>query len=206
MAQVVASAGHLLFAAEAPACTSSPAEQAQKLVIHEVLADPPPGPAGDANRDGQRRARDEEFVEILNTGSAPLCLAGWTLEDASGRGGHLFPLGRALAPGRAVVVFGGGVPTGSFGSEVQRATSTHGLDLDGAGDVLTLRDAQGSVVTRLSWGDCGGQRCATDHHLGGLRLNSSLVRWPAADGAWRVHRDVAGAPFSPGLRSDGRAW
>ena len=67
----------------------APAEQAQKLLIHEVLADPPPGPAGDANRDGQRRARDEQFVEILNNGSAPLCLAGWTLEDASGRGGHL---------------------------------------------------------------------------------------------------------------------
>ena len=206
VAQVIASAGHLLFAGEASACASSPAEQAASLVIHQVLADPPPGPAGDANRDGKRRARDEEFVEIVNAGSAPLCLAGWTLEDASGRGGHLFPLGRALAPGHAVVVFGGGVPTGSFGAEVQRATSAHGLDLDGGGDLLTLRDAQGKVARRLSWGDCSGAPCATDHWHGDLLLNGSLVRWPAADGAWRVHRDVAGTPFSPGVRSDGRAW
>ena len=206
VAQVIASAGHLLFTPETPVCASSPAEQADRLVIHQVLADPPPGPAGDANRDGQRRARDDEFIEIVNAGSATLCLAGWTLEDASERGGHLFPLGRALAPGQAVVVFGGGVPTGRFGAEVQRATSSHGLALDGGGDVLTLRDAQGSIVTRLSWGDCGGQPCASDHHLGSLRLNGSLVRWPAADGAWRVHRDIAGTPFSPGSRSDGRAW
>lgn len=206
VAQVIASAGHLLFTPETPVCASSPAEQAGKLVIHQVLADPPPGTAGDANRDGQRRARDDEFIEIVNAGGTPLCLAGWTLEETHGRGGHLFPLGRALAPGQAVVVFGGGVPTGNFGAEVQRATSARGLDLDGAGDVLTLRDAQGSIVTRLSWGDCGGQPCATDHHLGSLRLNGSVVRWPAADSAWRVHRDVAGTPFSPGSRSDGRPW
>jgi hypothetical protein len=206
--QVIASAGYLHFASRnAPPCTPSTAAQAEQLVFHEVLADPPSGPSGDANRDGKRRARDEEFVEIVNIGSTPMCLAGWTLEDADGHGGHLFPLGRALAPGKAVIVFGGGVPTGSFGgTEVQRATSANGLDLDGAGDVLTLRDAEGAVAGRLSWGDCARRSCADDHWGGSLRLNGSIVRWPAPDSGWRVHRDVAASAFSAGLRSDGRAW
>lgn len=206
--QVIASAGYLQFASsDAPPCTPSTAAQAKQLVFHEVLADPPPGLSGDANRDGKRRARDEEFVEIVNIGSTPLCLAGWTLEDAGRQGGHLFPLGRALAPGKAVIVFGGGVPTGSFGgSEVQRATSAKGLDLDGAGDVLTLRDAEGTVAGRLSWGDCARRSCADDHWHGSLRLNGSIVRWPTPDSGWRVHGDVAVSAFSAGLRSDGQAW
>jgi hypothetical protein len=203
--QIIASAGHLLFANEAPPCTPSTAAQAGQIEFQEVLADPPAGLAGDANRDGKRHARAEEFVEILNTGRAPACLAGWTLEDASGEVKHLFPLGHALAPGKAVVVFGGGTPTGGFGgAEVQRASSAKGLDLDGAGDVLTLSDAQGAVVKSLSWGDCAGRPCTGDRWRGSLQLNGSLARQP--DGAWRPHRDIAGTDFSPGLRSDGRTW
>lgn len=206
--QVIASAGYLHFASSDPAsCAPSTAAQARHLVFHEVLADPPPGASGDANRDGTRRARDEEFVELVNTGSTPICLAGWTLDDADGRGGHVFPLGAALAPGKAVVVFGGGVPTGSFGgADVQRATSAKGLDLDGKGDVLTLRDAQGTVAGRLSWGDCARRACAADHWEGSLRLNGSIVRWPMPDSGWRVHRDVAASAFSAGHRADGQAW
>lgn len=206
--QVTASAGYLLFAArtESP-CAPSTVDQADRLVLHEIMADPPPGTAGDANRDGVRRTQDEQFIEIVNAGDAPLCLAGWTLEDASGRGGHLFPLGRALAPGKAVVVFGGGVPTGAFGdADVQRATARRGLNLDSASEVLTLRDANGATVERLSWGGCGGLACATDHWPNDLRLNGSLVRWPTPDGGWRVHRDVAASAFSAGLRIGGQAW
>ncbi len=205
--QVIASAGHLLFASNQSPCSPSTAAQAGQLVFHEVLADPPSGTAGDANRYGKRRARDEEFVEIVNAGGTPLCLSGWTLEDAEGHDGHLFPLGRALAPEQAVIVFGGGVPTGGFGgAEAQRATSAKGLDLDGAGDVLTLRGAVGAVARRLSWGDCASKPCASDHWLGGLRLKGSLVRCPAPDGGWRMHRDVAGSAFSAGLPNSGQVW
>ena len=39
------------------------------VVINEVLADPPSGDRGDANRDGIQNTYGDEFVEILNTGS-----------------------------------------------------------------------------------------------------------------------------------------
>ena len=205
--QVIASAGHLLFATNERSCTPSTAAQAGKLVFHEVLADPPPGPAGDLNRDGVRQAVDEEFVELVNTGTAPMCLAGWTLSEAGGRGGHLFPLGSELAPGRAMLVFGGGVPVGAFGgAQVQRASAAAGLALDGPGDVLSLRDSEGRLALQLSWGNCGGRPCAAEHWPGSLRINASLARGQGPIGPWRKHTDLAATPASPGLRADGNPW
>jgi hypothetical protein len=205
--EVIGSAAHLLFAPDTPPCRPTPAREAAALRLQEVLADPPAGPSGDLNRDGVRRAPDEEFVELVNTGATPLCLTGWTLSEAGGRGGHLFPLGPALAPGRAALVFGGGVPVGVFGgAQVQRASAAAGLALDGPGDVLSLRDGQGQLALQLSWGDCGGRPCAPEHWPGSLRINASLVRGPGPAGSWRAHTDLAAAPASPGLRLDGSPW
>ncbi|HEV3008433.1 MAG TPA: lamin tail domain-containing protein, partial [Burkholderiales bacterium] len=177
------------------------------LVINEILADPPNGRAGDANADGVRDASDDEFVEIVNTGTAPVCLAGWTLGDAHEAERHVFPLGAALPPGRALVVFGGGVPTGRFGgATVQWAAFNGRLNLSNAGDVLTLRDAGGTQVKQISWGDCAGARCASEHHTGDLGFEGSLVRWPELTGTWRAHDEVARSRFSPGVRTDGTVF
>lgn len=204
--EVIASAGFLLFADNESPCRSSSAANGGALVINEILADPPRGKRGDANRDGTRDPAADEFVEIVNSGAVSVCLAGWTLSDAKGRR-HLFPLGRALEPGKAVVVFGGGVPTGRFGdADVQWASSGKGLSLSNAGDVLTLRDADGAVVQQISWGDCASTACSGEYIKGDLAVSSSVVRWPALVGGWRVHRDVAGSDFSPGLRADDSAW
>jgi hypothetical protein len=152
-------------------------------MITEILADPPKGPAGDANGDGVRDPSEDEFIEIVNTGKTPVCLSGWALGDAKDPERHVFPLGHALAPGRALVVFGGGVPTGRFGgAEVQWATN--GLDLLNAGDVITLRDGSDAIVRQVSWGDCDGSPCASDHWPGGLDIAGPLVRPPVQGAAW----------------------
>ena len=52
------------------------------LFISEVLADPPEGLAGDANRDGRYDPHKDEFIELYNAGSRPISLAGWRLGDA----------------------------------------------------------------------------------------------------------------------------
>ncbi len=206
--QVIGSAGCFLFENGASACEpTTAAAAAAHLVINEILADPPSGRAGDANADGVRDASDDEFVELVNTGTAAVCLAGWTLGDAHEAERHVFPLGAALAPGRALVVFGGGVPTGGFGgASVQWAAFNGRLHLSNAGDVLTLRDAGGAQAKRLSWGDCAGGPCASEHHGGALGIEGSLVRWPELTGTWRAHAEVAGARFSPGVRADGTAF
>ncbi len=207
-AEVIASAGHLLFAPpNVPACIASPAAESGSLVLNEILADPPSGHAGELNAGGTRRRREEQFIEILNTGDQPLCLTGWRLSSAGPGGGHLFPIGSTLAPGKALLLFGGGLPAGMFGSAtVQRATAAVGLDLDPAGGELLLRDVAGNLAMRFTWGHCAGAACAADHWQGSLPTGSSLVRWPGPGGAWRVHSEVASAPASPGLRHDGMPW
>jgi hypothetical protein len=166
-ARVIWSAGFLTFAPTTSPCTATAARDAD-LVITEILADPPAGPAGDANRDGVRDPANDEFVEILNRGTGPVCLAGWALGDAARHDRHVFPLGAPLGPGKVMLVFGGGVPTGAFaGAAVQTAPA--GLSLQVAGDVVTLRDARDNVARQISWGDCAGAPCAEDHRTGALR-------------------------------------
>ncbi len=204
VAHVIASAGFLLFSPNQSSCQSSPAAAAHELAITEVLADPPDGARGDANGDGTRDASADEFVEIVNAGATPICLSGWTLSDAGRRGGHLFPLSRPLRPGQAVVVFGGGVPTGQFGGSEVQSASYGQLSLSSTGDVLTLRDAQGAVAKRFSWGDCDGKACAKEHWRHSLNVGGSLGRSPRQ--VWRMHRDLAAADFSPGRQADGSKW
>ena len=202
-AEVIASAGFLLFEPGREPCeTSSAAEGAEGLVITEVLADPPPGPSGDVNADGRRDPSEDEFVEIVNTGPARVCLAGWTLGDAERRERHVFPLGRALEPGGTLVVFGGGVPVGGFGGAIVQQ-ARRGLSLSNAGDVLTLSDARDTVVCRLSWGDCSQSPCAKDHWPSDLGIAGALVRRPEPGAPWTVHAAVGGSRLSPGASALG---
>ena len=196
-ARVLASAGFLLFAPEETPCAPNRAGEGEGLVITEILADPPPGAAGDANGDGVRDPSEDEFLEIANTGRTPVCLTGWALGDAEDPERHVFPVGRALAPGGTLVVFGGGVPTGRFGgAEVQWATG--GLSLSNGGDVVALRDGSNAIVRRVSWGDCAGAPCAADHWPAPLDISRSLVRPPSPGGGWTAHAEVGGLRYSPG--------
>jgi hypothetical protein len=205
--QVIASAAFFLFNEEEVPCIPDSAADAAGLVITEILADPPPGASGDANRDGIRDSLADEFVEMVNTSSNPICLSGWSLGDARKPERHVFPLGRALSPGEALVVFGSGIPTGEFGgANVQWAAFDGRLNLSNDGDVLSLRDPTGDIAIQVSWGDCAGRTCAKDHIEKDLGINGSMIAIPDESGKWEPHADASDASFSPGLRTDGSNW
>ena len=196
-------AWHLFGTPGTPPCTSSAADVGSALRFNEVHADPAGDLNGDANGDGTRSASEDEFVELVNTGSAAVCLEGWSLWDSSAQV-HLFPQGVALEPGAAVVVFGGGVPTGTFGGAmVQWAAYAGELDLQNAGDSIRLLAPDGEVVTSVSWGNCGDGDCADDHWSDSLGIDQSIVRSPEETGGWVEHELVSGTPFSPGTQADG---
>ena len=206
-AQMIGSAAFYLFSPEQTACTPDTAAGADDLLITEILADPPPGLPGDANEDGIRDSLGDEFVELLNTGSKAICLSGWALGDARKPERHVFPLGKALAPGEALLVFGSGIPTGQFGgAHVQWAAFDGRLNLTNDGDVLTLRDRTGDIATQISWGDCAGYVCAAEHIKQGLGINASIVRNPDSPERWTPHNEISNTKFSPGLRTDGSNW
>ena len=157
-----------------------------RVVIDEVLADPPPGPGGDVNRDGKRDGKADEFVEIWNVDSEPVTIGGWWLgdDDVGLDGGFYFPDGVTLAPGARAVVFGGGKPKGIPGPVF--------VDDGSIGNGLTNR---GDVVLLLGPGPDDTVAVA-DFRVAG-DLNRSLVRF--AEGVYVSHPDLPdGGVASPG--------
>ncbi|WP_298914184.1 ExeM/NucH family extracellular endonuclease [uncultured Roseobacter sp.] len=162
------------------------------LAINEIHADPAADLTGDANGDGTRSATDDEFIEIVNTGSEEADLSGVTLSDAVGLR-HTFADGTILAVGAAIVVFGGGTPTGDFGGAQVVTASSGSLGLNNGGDTVTLANADGTLIQEVVYGSEGGN-------------NQSVTRDPDLDGAFVQHTDASGAEgaiYSPGSQVNG---
>lgn len=164
------------------------------VVINEIHADPASDLTGDANGDGVRDAEDDEFVEIVNDSGAPFDLSGWTINDEVGVR-HTFPGGTIIPTDCAIVVFGGGTPTGTFGGVTVQTASSGTLGLNNGGDTVTLNDGS-SDVTSHAYGGEGGN-------------NQSLTRDPDITGSFVQHSSATGsggALFSPGTMVDGSTF
>ena len=166
--------------------------QAATIIINEILADPGADLAGDANGDGIKGTYDDEFIELVNGSDSTVDLTGWTLSDSSSVR-HLFPAGTVLDPYAALVVFGGGSPSGSFGGALAQTASTGSLLLNNTGDSIILNDGTVDIVT-VSYGGEGNDDQS-------LTLNPDII------GALFVKHSTAtgsgGALFSPGTMVDG---
>jgi len=153
------------------------------VALNELLADPPPDLAGDANGDGVRSTSDDEFVELLNHTESSVDLTGWSLHDASALR-HAFDDGLVLAPGEFYVVFGGGAPAG-IPSRFAVA-STGGLSLNNTAEEVRL---------------LGPDQLPRDTHPYGSEGNAdeSMIRVPDGTGAWTRPSQIGSPdPFSPG--------
>jgi predicted extracellular nuclease len=162
-------------------------------VLNEIHADPADGPSGDANGDGTRDGSQDEFVEIFNNSGTDVDVGGWTLSDGYGVR-HTFPAGTVVPASCAIVVFGGGTPTGAFGGAiVQTANGAYSqLGLNNSGDTVTLNDGSTDVAEE-TYGSEGGDA-------------QSLTRDPDVTGSFVKHSVATGsggALFSPGTMVDG---
>ncbi len=177
------------------------------LVINEVLADPPEGAAGDANRDGVRSAAQDEFVELVNASAQDHDLGGYQLLTRTSSGAdilrHTFAPRTLLPPGTAIVVFGGAQAATfnpndpAFGGAQIVTAATGGLSLPNGGSTVTLLDPNGALVEQMSYGDAMS--------LPGGR-DQSLTRAPDITGDFALHQQVAdsaGRAYSPGTRTNG---
>ena len=156
------------------------------VIITEVLADPPEGPAGDANRDGQRDPYEDEFIELYNTYFMPISLAGWSLGDAGSLSDYFrFPPDAVIEPGSYVILFGGGNPS-EFTIPVYTEDGRIGNGLTDSGESIHLIDNHGyevSFFSQFTWPD-----------------DQSLVRTSPDSNAFVPHKTISPtkAPFSPG--------
>ncbi|MEM7432669.1 MAG: lamin tail domain-containing protein [Pseudomonadota bacterium] len=175
-----------------PGATNSPDttdcdDPVPPIVINEVHADPANDLPGDANNDGVRDFSDDEFVEIVNTSGGSLDISGWTLADGATLR-HTFPADTVVPDQCSVVVFGGGVPMGTFGNSLVQTASTGSLGLNNGGDTITINDGAADVVV-AGYGSEAGD-------------NQSITRSPDITGASLVRHSTAtgsgGALYSPG--------
>ena len=159
------------------------------VIINEVLGDPAPGAAGDANQDGISNTSEDEFIEFYNNG-ADIDLTGWRIDDAATNGTasprHTFTSG-TFTSGTFLVVFGGGTPDPADfpGASVVTTASAGFIGINNGGDDLFLYDNFGNLVASVS------NISATDQSSG---------RDPDFTGSFADHSTInAGAElFSPG--------
>jgi hypothetical protein len=183
----------------ADAGTCSPNARAPRmgdLLINEILADPPPGAAGDANGDGTRSAVQDEFIEIGNVSTSRLDLSGVVVSD-SVMVRHTFATGTAVDCGKVIVVFGGGDPRTDTNWKPNWVPSTTGdLSLNNNGDTVNVgsNTAQPSDITSYTYGVEGG-------------MGQSIVRTVELTATpfilHSTHPMAGGRLFSPGTRVDG---
>jgi hypothetical protein len=117
----------LLFAAALGVTSSSPAAAA--VVLSEILGDP----ARDWNGSGAVDSRDDEWVEVLNTGPDAVDLAEYYLRDALGTEPHL-RLSGLLATGEVRVFYG----SDAAAWQTAQGLTLTGLSLNNAGDTVEL--------------------------------------------------------------------
>lgn len=176
--------------------------QQPQLVINEILADP--GTVCDANGDGKGDSTQDEFVELVNAGAAPLDISGWTLSDAV-QVRHVFAANTVLPAGGAIVVFGGGTPTGTFGGSLVCTASTKSLGLNNPGDTVTIKNGS-TVIATYTYGAEGGKKHSITRNPDITGSFVEITTIPAAGGrTFSAGTKVDGTPFGaviPSARGD----
>ena len=122
-----------------------------ELVINEVMADP----ASDWDGDGAYQYRDDEWVEILNTGPDLVDLSLYGLRDASSDDPRL-RLSGTLEPGQVQVFFG----SEAVVWQQEQGNTVAGLSLNNGGDILELLflgESEAQVVDTVTYLDHEGE-------------------------------------------------
>ena len=131
-------------------------DSAQHAVLTCVVAPPPSGGGNAALRvnevqTGTAASASDEFVELVNAGTAPADVGGWKLVYRSATGTSdvtlaTIPSGTTVAAGGFYVLGGsayGGTPS---------ADQSFSAGLAGTGGAVGIRDGDGTLVDSVGWG------------------------------------------------------
>lgn len=165
------------------------------LILNEILYDPSNnGLDGDANGDGAYVHSEDEFLEFVNISSQSIDISGYKVYDEDGwlsnSPKHEFPNGTIIPSGKALVLFGGGSPTGSFGGAIVQTSTSGDMNLSNNGDRMRLTNAADSVLIDF------------DIEPLSNNPNESYTRNPDLTGDFEQHSDNSALLFSPGTRRD----
>jgi hypothetical protein len=173
-----------------------------QLIFNEVCYDPSNvGLEGDANGDGVYDQVQDEFIEFVNIGSIALDISGYQVTDSVLSSGlvtvrHTFAANTIVPAGGALVLFGGGVPVGSFGGAIVVVDiGTAGLSMGNSGEIILLKDSTGRTINSFNSDELSDNP------------NESYTRNPDITGAFVQHASLPGAlKFSPGTLITGQPF
>lgn len=203
----------------------SPFVNTGDIIITEIMFDPPSDIIGDANGDGTRDSRSDEFVEIYNRGDSEIDISGYQILETNGIPVFTFPESTVLAAKQYAVVFGNIRPTG-FGSSlpnealyfsVSEVDDNAGFD-NGVGKsnfsqaadaVVLVNPATADTLVEIFWGETprlteNAIYLGFPNTLSGLTISGSIdqsvTRLVTSD-KWDIHTVVTKdetSLFSPG--------
>jgi hypothetical protein len=101
-----------------------------QILINEFM----PDPARDWDGDGEYNYREDEWVEIVNQGDAPVDLSGLLLRDGADPPCWRYGFSGLLSPGETRLVYG----SDAQAWEESNGFPAYGLSLNNAGDELFL--------------------------------------------------------------------
>lgn len=110
-----------------------------QIRLNEILADP----GTDWDGSGEIDSKNDEWVEIANTGTSSVDLSTLRLSDLSAGTDFRFALSGTLAPGQVRVVYGSEVVAWQQANGV----SAFGLSLNNSGDTVYLYSIAGVETT-----------------------------------------------------------
>jgi len=174
-----------------------------QLKINEVLYDPSnTALEGDANGDGVYNQTQDEFIELVNTGSTDLNIHKYRIFDkvkSTGLKTRRHTIGNFSIPSNGVIVIFGGDSlglTGNFGGALVVVDSgSAGLSMGNSDEIIIVEDSLGNVVDSL------------DTDALSNNPNESYTRNPDISGDYVQHASVTpGKLFSPGTKIDGQPF
>ena len=158
----------LLFALPAHLSTSAtPARAEPGLRLNEFMA----GPARDWDGSNTFSSRDDEWVEVVNTGATSLPLDGFLITDGDSL--PRFALSGELPPGAHLLVTGGQ----SHAWEQANGFPAFGLSLANNGDAVLLWRVVGAETLLVDAYAYKSHEAAADRSVG---------RFPEGTGAWVI--------------------
>ncbi len=199
------------------------------IKINEVLFDIPADDAqtteieGDANGDGIRSIRGDEFVEIVNNEAVDVDISGYQLLERELTPLFTFPSNIILKPNEIAVVFGGVAPNGfgpQFPASLKLFASNPGkadsgfyfsaskTNLLSTNDNIILYDPKiNYVADELCWGTSSpktknGKKLIAPNTVNSDSISGaiqqSVTRSPIGTGLWTKHTSVSSKQYSPG--------
>lgn len=169
-------------------CVAAPLAGTAQVVINELL----PAPGADWTDDGSYSSSEDEWIELVNAGAAPVDLAGYLVTDATGT--PRIGLDGILAPGEHLFL------TGELAVdwEVVNGYSAVGLSLNNSGDTVSLFQTAGGTTTQVD-----------SHVYGATSADVSFGRMPDATGDFvpfdALEIGAGGVQPTPGGENGGEA-